>query len=143
MSSRHVSYVMSELCNRRYLAEFDYFFSLIDMNVCQNKNILNKLSRDKFTKFWHCLLRGFSPDSFDAREKRFVCVKCFLDGLLNVELTYKQTYDLIRRLYPDLQTFSNEHLVEILERCVNHLRVADGKIYCPHAYMCLLTDELP
>uniref|UniRef100_A0A1A9Z290 FANCI_S1 domain-containing protein n=1 Tax=Glossina pallidipes TaxID=7398 RepID=A0A1A9Z290_GLOPL len=38
-----------------------------------------------------------------------------------------QTHDLIIRLCLDLQTFPNEHFIEILERCVNHLRVADPK----------------
>uniref|UniRef100_A0A1B0AGS8 Uncharacterized protein n=1 Tax=Glossina pallidipes TaxID=7398 RepID=A0A1B0AGS8_GLOPL len=81
----------------------------------------NKLNRDEFIKFWHCLLRGFSLASFEAREKRFACVKYFLDGLLNVELAYRQTYDLIRRLCPALQTFRNEDLVEVCivkKRCL-------------------------
>ncbi|KAL9917468.1 Fanconi anemia complementation group I [Glossina fuscipes fuscipes] len=87
----------------------------------------NKLGRNEFAKFWDCLLLGFSIETFEAREKRFACVKCFLDGLLKVELTYRQTYDLITRLCLDLQKFPNEHLIEILEHCVDHLRVADPK----------------
>uniref|UniRef100_A0A1B0A204 FANCI solenoid 1 domain-containing protein n=1 Tax=Glossina pallidipes TaxID=7398 RepID=A0A1B0A204_GLOPL len=44
-----------------------------------------------------------------------------------VELTYRQTYDLITGLCLDLQTFPNEHLIEILKHRVHHLRVADPK----------------
>uniref|UniRef100_A0ABK9NFX5 FANCI solenoid 1 domain-containing protein n=1 Tax=Glossina morsitans morsitans TaxID=37546 RepID=A0ABK9NFX5_GLOMM len=54
-------------------------------------------------------------------------MKYFLDGLLKVEPYYRQIYDLITRLFLDLQTYPTEHLMDILERSVDHLRVADSK----------------
>lgn len=86
-----------------------------------------KLGRNDGTTFWNYLLLGFKPSSYDAREKRFACVKAFLDGLLNVELTYKQTYDLITRLCQDLNTFPSEQLIEILEHCIDGMRAGDPK----------------
>ncbi|XP_073845314.1 Fanconi anemia complementation group I [Musca autumnalis] len=87
----------------------------------------NKLGRNDCTTLWNYLLQGFNPNNHDSREKRFACVKCFLDGLLRVELTYKQMYDLITRLCQDLNTFSSDHLVEILEHCIDGLRMGDPK----------------
>ncbi|XP_013097656.2 Fanconi anemia group I protein [Stomoxys calcitrans] len=102
---------------------------LIDQTSSKQLTTLlgSKLGRHDCTTLWNYLLQGFNPNNFDSREKRFACVKCFLDGLLKVELTYKQMYDLITRLCQDLNTFSSEHLVEILEHCIDGLRMGDPK----------------
>ncbi|KAM7345711.1 Fanconi anemia complementation group I [Cochliomyia hominivorax] len=87
----------------------------------------SKLGRNDCTTFWNYLLLGFKPSNYDAREKRFACVNCFLDGLLKVELSYKQTYDLITRLCQDLNTFPSDQLIEILEHCIDGMRTGDPK----------------
>lgn len=85
------------------------------------------MGRNDCTTFWNYLLLGFKPNNYDSKEKRFTCVKSFLDGLLKVELSYKQTYDLITRLCQDLNTFPSDQLVEILEHCIDGLRTGDPK----------------
>lgn len=89
--------------------------------------LTSKLGRNDCTTFWNYLLLGFKPSNYDSKEKRFACVKCFLDGLLKVELSYKQTYDLITRLCQDLNTFPSDQLIEILEHCTDGLRTGDPK----------------
>uniref|UniRef100_A0A1A9WN60 Fanconi anemia group I protein n=1 Tax=Glossina brevipalpis TaxID=37001 RepID=A0A1A9WN60_9MUSC len=86
-----------------------------------------KLGRNEFMKFWDFLLHGFIDSTPAVKEKRFACVKCFLDGILRVELSYKQTYDLITLLCQHLDKFPNEQLIEILEHCVESLRAGDPK----------------
>lgn len=85
------------------------------------------MGRNDCTTFWNYLLQGFNSSNYDSREKRFACVKCFLDGLLKVELSYKQSYDLITRLCQDLNSFPSQQLVEILEHCIDGLRAGDPK----------------
>ncbi|XP_037947703.1 Fanconi anemia group I protein [Teleopsis dalmanni] len=86
-----------------------------------------KFGRNDCTSFWNYLLQSFDLNNFEAKEKRFACVKCFLDGLLNVELSTKQTYDLITRLCQDLNTFDNNELIDILEHSLDSLRTGDPK----------------
>ncbi|XP_075166591.1 Fanconi anemia complementation group I [Haematobia irritans] len=103
--------------------------TLIDQTSTKQLTTLlnNKLGRNDCTNLWNYLLQGFNPNNFDSREKRFACVKCFLDGLLKVELSYKQMYDLITRLCQDLNTFSSDQLVDILENCIDGMRMGDPK----------------
>ncbi|KNC26166.1 hypothetical protein FF38_06697 [Lucilia cuprina] len=89
--------------------------------------LTSKLGRNDCTSFWNYLLLGFKPSNYDSKEKRFACVKSFLDGLLKVELSYKQTYDLITRLCQDLNTFPSDQLIQILEHCIDGLRAGDPK----------------
>ncbi|XP_030375244.1 Fanconi anemia group I protein [Scaptodrosophila lebanonensis] len=77
--------------------------------------------------FWNYLLLGFDPNNFESREKRFACVRSFLEKLRSVELSYKQSYDLITRLCQDLPTFSTNELGEIVDHCLHDMRIGDAK----------------
>lgn len=85
------------------------------------------MGRSEGITYWNYLLLGFNPDSQEAREKRFACVRSFMDGLRSMELSYKQTFDLITRLSQDLVTFSSEQLAWIVEHCIDGLRLGDAK----------------
>lgn len=77
--------------------------------------------------FWNYLLLEFDVSNLTDREKRFACVKCLLNGLQKIELTYKQTFDLISRLCQDLNTFPVDQLVEMVEYCCDGIRTGDPK----------------
>ncbi|KAH8389032.1 hypothetical protein KR200_011962 [Drosophila serrata] len=85
------------------------------------------MCRSEGITYWNYLLLGFNPDSQEAREKRFACVRSFMDGLRSMELSYKQTFDLITRLSQDLVTFSSDQLAWIVEHCIDGLRLGDAK----------------
>ncbi|XP_053963260.1 Fanconi anemia group I protein homolog [Anastrepha ludens] len=90
-----------------------------------------KLGRNDCVSFWSYLFEGLSFGyNRDMVEKRFACVKCMLDGLQEVELCYKQTYDLIIRLCHHLSTFPPKQLIEILEICIDGIRMGDRKYIC-------------
>lgn len=89
--------------------------------------LISKLGRNDCIQFWNYLLQGFDISKMESREKRFACVKCFLDSLLKIEFSYKQSYDLITRLCQELETFPVEQLVEIMEYCVDSMRAGDPK----------------
>ncbi|XP_017093956.2 Fanconi anemia group I protein homolog [Drosophila bipectinata] len=85
------------------------------------------MARSEGITFWNYLLLGFVSNSEESRQKRFACVQSFMDGLRCVELSYKQTFDLITRLSQDLSTFPSEQLAWIVEHCVDGMRQGDAK----------------
>ncbi|XP_055918883.1 Fanconi anemia group I protein [Eupeodes corollae] len=89
-------------------------------------SLKTKLGRSDCAVFWNYLLQGFSRDA-DSKAKRFTCVQAFLAEISKVELTYKQMYDLITRLCLDLPSFTSEQLIEIVEHCVEAIRIGDPK----------------
>nr|XP_016941259.1 Fanconi anemia group I protein homolog [Drosophila suzukii] len=92
------------------------------------KNTLKStMTRSEGITFWNYLLLGFNPDSKDSVAKRFDCVRSFMDGLSSMELSYKQTFDLITRLSQDLVTFPSDQLAWIVEHCMDGMRQGDAK----------------
>ncbi|KAI8035735.1 hypothetical protein M5D96_011485 [Drosophila gunungcola] len=92
------------------------------------KNTLKvTMSRSEGITFWNYLLLGFNPDNEDAVAKRFECVRSFMDGLSSMELSFKQTFDLITRLSQDLVTFPSDQLAWIVEHCMDGMRQGDAK----------------
>jgi len=85
------------------------------------------MTRSEGITFWNYLLLGFNPDSKDSVAKRFDCVRSFMDGLSSMELSYKQTFDLITRLSQDLVTFPSDQLAWIVEHCMDGMRQGDAK----------------
>ncbi|XP_034479900.1 Fanconi anemia group I protein [Drosophila innubila] len=86
-----------------------------------------KLSRSDCINFWNYLLLACDANNVETREKRFACVRCFLDGLRTVEMSYKLSVDLITRLHQDLSTYSSDELNWILEHCLDDMRAGDAK----------------
>lgn len=76
--------------------------------------------------FWDSLLKGFSNES---KDKRFEVVKEFLKMISSEgnDLSIRKTSDLITRLCLDLHSFPNHQLVDIVEHCMNGVRVGNGK----------------
>ncbi|EDV59451.2 Fanconi anemia group I protein homolog [Drosophila erecta] len=91
------------------------------------ETLKSTMTRSEGITYWNYLLLGFNPDSKDALAKRFECVRCFMDGLNSMELSYKQTFDLITRLSQDLATFPSEQLAWIVEHCMDGMRQGDSK----------------
>ncbi|XP_017066246.1 Fanconi anemia group I protein [Drosophila eugracilis] len=92
------------------------------------KNTLKStMMRSEGITFWNYLLLGFNPDSKEAVAKRFECVRIFMDILSSIELSYKQTFDLITRLSQDLVTFPSDQLAWIVEHCIDGIRQGDAK----------------
>ncbi|XP_017044461.1 Fanconi anemia group I protein homolog [Drosophila ficusphila] len=85
------------------------------------------MGRSEGITFWNYLLLGFNPDSEEAVAKRFDCVRSFMDGLSSMELSYKQTFDLITRLSQDLVTFPSDQLAWMVEHCMDGIRQGDAK----------------
>lgn len=76
-------------------------------------------------QFWDSLLKGFTNEN---KDKRFDIVKEFLKFISdNNDLPIRKTLDLITRLCLDLHTFPNWQLVEIIEHCMNGVRIGSGK----------------
>ncbi|KAH8418133.1 hypothetical protein KR222_004613, partial [Zaprionus bogoriensis] len=91
------------------------------------KTLSAKLSKNECINFWNYLLLACDADNAETREKRFALVKCFLDGLRTVEISYKLSSDLITRLCQDLSTYSTDELNWILEHCMDDMRAGDAK----------------
>ncbi|XP_055838956.1 Fanconi anemia group I protein [Episyrphus balteatus] len=90
------------------------------------ESIKNKLGRSDCAAFWNYLLQGFSRNA-ESKAKRFTCVQAFLTEISKVELTYKQMYDLITRLCLDLPSFTSEQLINIVDHCVDAIKIGDPK----------------
>ncbi|XP_064535940.1 Fanconi anemia group I protein homolog [Drosophila montana] len=86
-----------------------------------------KLTRKDFINFWNYLLLACDGNSLETQEKRFACVRCFLDGLRKVEMGYKLTIDLITRICQDLGTYTPDQLNWIVEHCMDDMRAGDAK----------------
>lgn len=102
---------------------FDFVFYRVQLT----KTLSAKLARSECINFWNYLLLACDANNVETREKRFALVKCFLDGLRTVEISYKLTIDLITRLCQDLSTYSTDELNWILEHCVDDMRAGDAK----------------
>lgn len=86
-----------------------------------------RLPKKDFINFWNYLLLAYDGNSVDTQEKRFACVRCFLDGLRTVEMGYKLSVDLITRLCQDLNTYTSDQLNWIIEHCMDDMRAGDAK----------------
>ncbi|EDV98457.1 GH22660 [Drosophila grimshawi] len=86
-----------------------------------------KLARKDFINFWNYLLLGCDGNKVEMQEKRFACVRCLLEGLRSVEISYKLSIDLITRLCHDLSSYTPEQLNWIVEHCIDDLRAGDAK----------------
>ncbi|XP_039486307.1 Fanconi anemia group I protein [Drosophila santomea] len=91
------------------------------------ETLKSTMTRSEGITYWNYLLLGFNPNSKDALAKRFECVRSFMEGLNSMELSYKQTFDLITRLSQDLATFPSEQLAWIVEHCMDGIRQGDAK----------------
>ncbi|XP_002006644.2 Fanconi anemia group I protein [Drosophila mojavensis] len=90
--------------------------------------VLNaRLPKKDFINFWNYLLLAYDGNSVDTQEKRFACVRSFLDGLRTVEMGYKLSVDLITRLCQDLNTYTSDQLNWIIEHCMDDMRAGDAK----------------
>lgn len=102
-------------------------YDFVCYRVQLTKTLSAKLARSECINFWNYLLLACDANNVETREKRFALVKCFLDGLRTVEISYKLTIDLITRLCQDLSTYSTDELNWILEHCVDDMRAGDAK----------------
>lgn len=93
------------------------------------------------------MLKGFS-DTEEASQKRFNAVKFTLNSLNRLELNIKSTLDLVTRICLDLESFSNEQIVRLVEDCSASIRHAESKtVYwkdlLPQLFNIILTQKVP
>ncbi|XP_068145106.1 LOW QUALITY PROTEIN: Fanconi anemia group I protein homolog [Drosophila tropicalis] len=126
MSDVSLEFHMRKLGEKGRLSELEELVHQTSIREL-TKTLSSKLPRSDCINFWNYLLLACNTGSRESCEKRFACVCHFLDGLRTVELSYKQTFDLIARLSQDLVTFSPSELVWIVDHCVDGLRLGDAK----------------
>ncbi|KAL5278237.1 FANCI family protein [Megaselia abdita] len=95
-------------------------------SVSQLKDALVRSVKNNPLPFWDALLKAFPSES---KDKRFDLIKEFLKFISSEKnvLSIKKTSDLITRLCLDLHSFPNSQLVDIVEHCMNGVRVGNGK----------------
>lgn len=100
---------------------FDYFsLQLI-------KTAVERIGRADAPIFWNFLLGGFKSNSDAATTKRFTVIMAVLNQINKFEVTAKQCFELITRLFIELPKLSGAQLIELSQYCVESLRTGDPK----------------
>lgn len=67
-------------------------------------------------------MKGFT-DTEESKAKRFLVVDYILKCCNREELNMRSTLDLITRICVDLDSFKNEHIVQLTESCLDSMRL--------------------
>lgn len=73
------------------------------------------------------MLIGCESNSESTANTRFAILKAVLDEMNKVEITSKQTFDLITRTFIELPKLRANELIELCQYCVDSLRLGDPK----------------
>lgn len=91
------------------------------------KTAVERVGRADTTTFWNFLLSGFKCNSEAAAAKRFAVIIAVLNQINKTEITSKQCFELITRLFIELPKLSSAQLIELSQYCVESLRTGDPK----------------
>lgn len=91
------------------------------------KTAVERVGRADMTILWNFLLGGFKSNSEAAATKRFAVTMAVLNQINQTEVTSKQCFELITRLFIELPKLSSAQLIELSQYCVESLRTGDPK----------------
>lgn len=106
--------VSMEICRLTVIIKTTLFLQLQD--ICESAILNNDINT-----FFHYLLKGFT-DSDESKEQRFNIVSFVLNLLNREELNTKSTLDLITRICVDLDSFTHDQTVRLVESCIESIR---------------------
>lgn len=77
---------------------------------------------------WNAILTGFGGvKSSSATAQLFRIVLATLEQLNKIEVSQKQSFEIIIRLFAELGRFDTAQLIELSEFCVDSMRLGDPK----------------
>lgn len=91
------------------------------------KTAVECVGRADMTVFWNFLLCGFKCNADATANKRFAVIISVLHQINKTEVTSKQCFELITRLFIELPKLSSGQLVELSQYCIESLRTGDPK----------------
>lgn len=96
-------------------------------NFQLERTIVKRIDRSDASILWNYLLIGCESNSESMANTRFSIISAVLDEMNKVEITSKQTFDLITRTFIELPKLRAAELMELCTFCIESLRVADPK----------------
>lgn len=108
------------MLQREKYSNFYYQFQL-------ERTIVKRIDRADATILWNYILIGCDTNSESMLNTRFVILMAVLDEMNKVEITSKQTFDLITRTFIELPKLRTTELMQLCQYCVESLRVGDPK----------------
>lgn len=97
-----------------------FFFQL-------ERTIVKRIDRSDASILWNYLLIGCESNSETMSNTRFSILTAMLNEMNKVELTSKQTFDLITRTFIELPKLRVSELMELCTYCVESMRLGDPK----------------
>lgn len=91
------------------------------------KAITRRINRADATILWNFLLVGCESNTETMATKRFGVIMAVLNEINQVEVTSKQCFDLVTRIFIELPKLRVPELIEMCEYCVDSLRIGDAK----------------
>lgn len=89
--------------------------------------MVKRIDRSDGNILWNFLLNGCESNSEAMANKRFGIVMAVLNEMNQVEISSKQCFDLITRLFIELPKLRVSELIKVCEYCVDSLRMGDPK----------------
>lgn len=91
------------------------------------RTIVKRIDRSDASILWNYLLIGCESHSESMAQTRFAIISAVLEEMNKVEITSKQTFDLITRTFIELPKLRVSELMHLCSYCVESLRVGDPK----------------
>lgn len=99
------------------------FFFILQLE----RTIIKRIDRSEANILWNFLLIGCESNSESISSKRFAIISSVLEEMNKVEISSKQTFDLITRTFIELPKLRVTELMHLCSYCVESLRVGDPK----------------
>lgn len=91
------------------------------------RSIIKKIDRSDASILWNYLFVGCDSPSEALATKRFNILMAVLNEMNKVEITSKQSFDLITRTFIELPKLRVSELITLCEYCTDSLRMGDPK----------------
>lgn len=91
------------------------------MNFQLERTIVKRIDRSDACILWNFLLIGCDSNT------RFAILYALLEEINKVEITSKQTFDLVTRTFIELPKLRVSELMQLCQYCVESMRLGDPK----------------
>lgn len=90
--------------------------------------MVKRIDRSDAVILWNFVLIGLQHNSdSDLADKLFSVLTAVFDEMNKVEITSKQTFDLVTRTFIDLPKLRVSQLIHLVQYCIDSLRIGDNK----------------
>ncbi|XP_031616603.1 Fanconi anemia group I protein [Contarinia nasturtii] len=126
MSSDNLTKQIIELGQNKEFSQLQELLAKCDTKLLE-RTIVKRIDRSDATILWNYLLIGCESNSGSMNNTRFSILMAMLQEMNKVEITSKQTFDLITRTFIELPKLRPQELIQLCQYCVDSLRVGDPK----------------